>query len=437
MKKRIMYLLMGMSVMAMVGGCGKTPETEEPQNVIETEQVSQELDSGGKKITITWLNHMQEEGKKAWVEFVVKKFEEENPNIKVNVETVGADSYVTILQTKIASDDAPAVFDLYTNEDVRMYNESGYLYDLSDIENVKNVEEQLLPSGQIGGVQLAVPMETSGYGVFYNKAIFEQYGISEPKTLTELYQICELLQGKGIQPFAAPMAELWALKLYVSTVNDLLTVQSDTDWYVKKEKLESNFKDDEKFKQAMEVYYSLKPYWGDDPFGTSWDNAQDLVANGKAAMLIHGSWAVDGILSKNPDCNVGIFPIPVSEHASDAKIIKEPGTMLACFKCDDPEVQEAGARLFNTIFSEEAQKNYAEGAKQIPAVTGAYEMLEPLKIIMEYPEEQSFVKSGISQFTNEYSDLFYETVSEVSMNDTLDMEVLCNELDKQFSVLVK
>lgn len=441
MRKIFMFLGACAVTVGMLAGCQNTSEVKEGQS--ETKQTEALIKENGgekadgKKITITWLNHMQEEGKKAWVEFVVKKFEEDNPNIKVNVETVGADSYVTVLQTKIASDDAPAVFDLYTNEDVKMYQESGYLYDLAGIENVKNVDEQLLLSGQVDGVQLGIPMETSGYGVFYDKNIFEKYELSEPKTLSELYQICEILQAENIQPFAAPMGEQWALALYARTVNDLISVQPDKEWYVKKARLENSFKSDDNFKKAMEIYFSLKPYWGDDPFGTSWDNAQDMIATGKAAMLIHGSWAVDGILSKNPDCNIGIFPMPVSENAADAKMIKEPGTMMVCFKSDDPDILEASAKLFNTIFSAESQKNYAEGAKQIPAVSGKYNMLEPLKMIMEYPEEQSFVESGVQKFTNEYEDIFYETISAASMNDTLDADLLCDELDRQFSVLVK
>lgn len=442
MKRKTAYLLIAAMVAGMLSGCGKTPDvqqeaagTEQPQE--ETAETVQDTANDNKEITITWLNHMQEEGKKAWVEFVVDKFETENPGIHVNVETVGADSYVTVLQTKIASDDAPAVFDLYTNDDVKMYNESGYLYNLDSVENVKKVDEQLLLSGQVNGVQLGVPMETSGYGVFYNKDIFEQYDLEEPRTLSDLYGICETLSADGVQPFAAPMGEQWALALYARTVNDLISVSPNKEWYEKKTKLEENFKDDENFKKAMEIYFSFKPYWGEDPFGTSWDNAQNMVATGEAAMLIHGSWAVDGILSKNPDCNIGIFPMPVSENEADARMIKEPGTILVCYQSEDAAVQEAGAKLFNTIFSEESQKNYAEGAKQIPAVAGEYDMLEPLKIIMEYPEEQSFVESGVQKFTNEYENIFYETIMSASMQDTLDVEKLCEDLDNQFSILVK
>lgn len=448
MKKKLAYALAGIMLLSVLGGCGEKTEslTEEQGTQTEVKQEPEEKQADtakeasvdtGKQITITWLNHMQEAGKKAWVEFVVSKFEEENPNIKVNIETVGADSYITVLQTKIASDDAPAVFDLYTNDDVKMYHESGYLYDLVDIESIKKIDEQLLLSGQINGVQLGVPMETSGYGVFYNKDIFDEYGITEPKTLTELYDICETLKEKGMQPFAAPMSEQWALALYARTVNDIISVMPDKDWYVKKTKLSENFSDDEDFKKAMEIYASFKPYWGNDPFGTSWDNAQDMVANGNAAMLIHGSWAVDGILSKNPDCNIGIFAMPVSDEANNAKMVKEPGSILVCFKNDDPEIQEAGAKLFNAIYSEESQKNYAEGAKQMPALAGNYDMLEPLKMIMDYPEEQSFMESGVQKFTNEYEDIFYEAIAAASMEETFDVEKLCTQLDKQFSAIAK
>ena len=39
-----------------------------------------------------------------------------------------------------------------------------------------------------------MPTENNIEGIFYNKEIFEQYNLKEPKTVDELLQICAMLK---------------------------------------------------------------------------------------------------------------------------------------------------------------------------------------------------------------------------------------------------
>ncbi|MCD7735550.1 MAG: extracellular solute-binding protein [Lachnospiraceae bacterium] len=387
------------------------------------------------EVTLTWLSHYQEEGKLAWVENCVALFEEAYPNVTVNVEVVDADSYDTILQTKLASDDAPSIFDLSSNYDVGVYQEAGHLADLSDLECLDNVDPDLLLEGQIDGVQYGVPIEMSGYGVFYNEEVFEEYGLSVPTTVSELTEICEVLMENGVQPFAAPFAEQWAFAYYLRCIVDITCVKEDNDWFADKMSLESSFSDDEVFKESVETFFSFHEYWGDDPFGTSWDDAQQMVANGEAAMCVHGSWAVDGFLSYNADCQIGVFAMPVSEDSSDCAMIKEPGQQLVLYNNSDEAEMEAAYNFYNMIYSEEFMTEYAEGAHQMPSVTGEYDMLEALQTIVDYPEDQSFVESGLTTFTSEYEDAYYELLTNYSMGDTFDVDGFCEDLDAAFAAI--
>ena len=120
----------------------------------------------GDTITLTWLNHYAEAGKQAWLQSVKEQFEAKYDNVVLNIETVDtADNHKTILQTKLASDDAPAIFDLASNADLAIYNESGYLADLSDFECLNNVNADLLKEGVVDGKQLGIPIELSGYAI--------------------------------------------------------------------------------------------------------------------------------------------------------------------------------------------------------------------------------------------------------------------------------
>lgn len=387
------------------------------------------------EITLTWLNHYQEEGKKAWIEKCKEIFEAKYPNVTLNLETVGADSYYTVLQTKLASDDAPAIFDLGNNNEISIYHEAGHLADLSGQPYLEGVDAGLAIEGQIDGVQYGTPVEMSGYGVFYNEEIFEEYGLNIPTTLSELTAVCETLTENGIQPFAAPFAEQWAFRYYFRAVVDIVCVKDDHNWYADKMSLASNFADDEEFKEAVETYFSFHEYWGEDPFGTSWEDAQSMIANGEAAMCIHGSWAVDGFLSHNPECKIGVFPMPVSEDAADCIMIKEPGQQLVLYNNADEAEMEAAYNLYNTIYSEECMAVYAEEAHQMPSVTGTYNLLPALKTITEYPEEQSFGQGGVKVYTQEYEDAFLELLANASMGDAIDVEALCADADAAFAAI--
>ena len=56
--------------------------------------------------------------------------------------------------------------------------------------------------GQVDGVTYMTPSALGdAYGVYYNKDIFDQVGITEePKTWMELLAVCQKLKDAGIQP---------------------------------------------------------------------------------------------------------------------------------------------------------------------------------------------------------------------------------------------
>ncbi len=441
--KKTSLLVCAAMCTVMIAGCGKgsqqAADTQEANVTAEDEKT----DAGeaaaaadtGEKVTITWLNHYQEDGKKAWVEHCKEVFESKYPDVTLNIETVGADSYSTILQTKLASDDAPAIFDLTNNYEISVYDDAGHLADLTGQPSLELIDQDLLLEGQVDGAQKGVPIEMSGYAVFYNEDVFAQNGVEVPTTLAELKEVCEALTEKGIQPFAAPFAEQWAFRYYLRAVTDITCLMQDYNWYADKMDLKSSFSEDEAFKKAVETYFSFHEYWGDDPFGTSWEDAQSMLANGEAAMCIHGSWAVDGFLSHNPDCNVGVFPMPVSENAADTIMIKEPGQQLVLYNNENTAEMEAAYNLYNTIYSPECMAPYAEKAHQMPSVPGDYDMLPALKTIMEYPADQSFMESGITVYTREYEDAFLEILVNYSMGDTFDMDGFCKDVDAAFAAI--
>ena len=84
MKRRWIGICMGIVMLtAALAGCSK-PEAESEGSESSADVSGAE----SKKVEITWLHHFQEEGIKAWMEEMITSFEEENPDINIEMENV-------------------------------------------------------------------------------------------------------------------------------------------------------------------------------------------------------------------------------------------------------------------------------------------------------------------------------------------------------------
>lgn len=94
-----------------------------------------------KNVTITWMKNTGQDTDTQWEDEMAKKFMEENPNIKVDIQRLAFDNYVTSVQTKIASGDAPDL--MYVEGDLlKSFAKNGYLTDLSNEEFMKNFDKK-------------------------------------------------------------------------------------------------------------------------------------------------------------------------------------------------------------------------------------------------------------------------------------------------------
>lgn len=384
---------------------------------------------------ITWMHRFDEEGTIAWAEQAAAKFMEANPDVKVNVEMTPTDSYEQVLKTKIASDDAPMIYMLDNRSRYMEYAEANRLYDMTGLEGLENVDETMLANGNIDGAQYAIPLDVNAYGVHYNKAIFEEYGLEVPTTYSELRNVCEVLSENGITPFAVGLATTFCVE-FMEELNIYPVVGQDPNWFTDKMALTSSFSEDEAFKEAVEAILSFKEYWGDDPFGTDWDGVQDMLANGEAAMLVNGSWTVGGVLQKNPDCNLGIFAMPTSEDPSGAILVKKPGAGLCIYNTEDEKKLDAAKRFMSYLISEEAANDYATMGFKMSTVKGVdFSFSEALMDTQKYEGDQIWTNAEITTFLSEYDSIFWEEFTNLFMEEEPDVDAFCEALDSDFAAI--
>ena len=141
-------------------------------------------------------------------EALAEQYEKANPDVKINIETVGGGSdYGAALKSKFSSGNEPTIYNVGGPEDVEIWKDK-----LADLSDTKAADAAL--DGTLAGVTTddgiyGLPYNVEGYGVLYNKAIFEKAGIdaAEIKTLDDLEAAAKTLdEKKGELGIDAPFA---------------------------------------------------------------------------------------------------------------------------------------------------------------------------------------------------------------------------------------
>lgn len=128
--------------------------------------------------TVRYQNFSANDGHEKDLGRIVKAFEKEHKDIKVEVETLPFADYFTKLQTAVAGNTVADTFEL-NYENFVTYAENGSLAPLKDIKG-DVYQKTLFDAFNRDGVQFGVPTSFSDVVLFYNKSLFEKAGVEPP-----------------------------------------------------------------------------------------------------------------------------------------------------------------------------------------------------------------------------------------------------------------
>lgn len=255
---------------------------------------------------------------------IIALYEDENPNVLVQLEAVAGRDYYTRLLTQLAAEAAPDVMQI-GDDAVPSFVEQGAFVSLDTYLDADFDPGIYLPGllepGQIDGTQYLLPKDYSTVAVYYNKTIFDTYGVDYPQegwTWDDLLSIAlDLTQDTDGDN--AP--DIWGVQLpgtwttgfeyWVAAAGGQL-ISEDGKKFV-------GFMDSEEVINAVTFYadlynrYRVAPPPADlNSFGGG--NAE--FANGKAAMYIFGRWPQSSFL-ENPNIDLGVAPAPANEQRAN------------------------------------------------------------------------------------------------------------------------
>ncbi|WP_226527648.1 ABC transporter substrate-binding protein [Metabacillus niabensis] len=327
-------------------------------------------------------------------EAVAKQYEEANPGVKINIQTVGGgEDYGAALRSKFASGDEPAIFNIGGPTDVIDWEDS-----LADLSSSKAADAAL--EGTLDGVTkdeqvLGLPFNQEGYGLIYNTEIFEKAEINpaDIKDMASLEAAVKTLDEKkselGLEAvFALPAKETWVTGLHLS--NAFISPEFDGNVTSAFEAKTIDFK----YGEAMKNFIDLQSKHSVQPV-VSLDYSQqveELFSTGKVAMIQQGNWvygSIAGIDEELANNKVGILPIPVPGYKENAVPVGVP-MYWAVNKNKDEKVIEESTKFLDWLYtSDEGKEVVIKDFKFVPAYEGydASLISDPLsKQIYEYAE---------------------------------------------------
>lgn len=287
----------------------------------------------------------------------LKYLDELLPNIEIEFEFVSTDNFDNVLNSQLQAGEGPDIIEV--GGQTKLLAKAGYLLDLSDQEFIKKYTDSGLQAYTVDGGIYAEPLQSWFEGIFYNKKIFEENGISIPKTWDEFIEIHKTLEEKGIkaQTMGAQSYEPM-MKQSIALVNNMF--YSDSANMAFDESFnEGEGKLEEAWLPAVQEWYKIieEGCLNAEMLGLSYDQALDEFATEKAAMWECGPWAVETILSKNPDIEFGMFPIPGTDAEQPGWLVGGPGSAWAV-NAKSEHIEEV-LQVLEATSTEEAQQALA------------------------------------------------------------------------------
>lgn len=319
---------------------------------------------------------------------IIKKFEAEHKDIKVDLSYIGRLDTDLVLPPRLQGNNPPDVM-MVDMPLVKIWGQAGLLTDYGkDSEWYDRVTPGLKESITSDDRAFILPLEVIGMGMFSNTDLLKKAGIEKaPITLDELKSACKALDKKGINPMIFTGG-------YPSSLFVIETGLSQTT--NKPEELgtgEKTFVEDKAFSGALDTVRELidarcfdpKKQAGLDP----WSTALNEFQGGKFAMMPQGAWNI-AAFNKIEGLNYTFGPIPAANGTGIAADLFGVGWAIAA-----KSKKQDAARLFSEYFTktENLQLLLDDESAYSPFTDGANGMHELAK-----PYDTARANGGIVNF---------------------------------------
>ena len=245
---------------------------------------------------------------------VAENYMKENPNVIIDVQLIPTEQFKTIIQAKFAANDAPDIFPVFNEPQTYEYFSNGYIADLS---KMTKIIRRMNPGADSplrteDGKLFALPVEVQLIYAYYNRDMFKASGLTIPKTWDQFLSVCKTLKEKGLVPIALGHKDSWVTQMIPYALSASLVHHKDPKFLKLAMQAKAKYADNPGWQDIMRKYKELitAGYIQDGSLSTSFEQALQMFATGKAGITVNGTWAMGTINDMKPQFAVGGFPVP-------------------------------------------------------------------------------------------------------------------------------
>jgi raffinose/stachyose/melibiose transport system substrate-binding protein len=271
--------------------------------------------SAGKLTIESWRN----DDATIWKEKIIPAFQAKHPDITVDFTAYAPKEYDAALNARLEGGTAGDIITCRPfDRSLKLY-EKGFIASLNDLPSMASFSDVAKSawSTDDGKTTFCVPMASVIHGFIYNKDIFKELGLSEPKTEEEFFAVLDKIKADGkYVPLVMGTNDTWEA--------GTMGFQNIGPNYWKGEEGRKKLIDgtakftDPEYVNTFTALAKWAPYMGDGYKAQTYPDSQNLFGLGKGAIYPAGSWDISTFRGQNVP--MGAFKPPLPAGATDCYI---------------------------------------------------------------------------------------------------------------------
>jgi raffinose/stachyose/melibiose transport system substrate-binding protein len=315
MKQVIAILLCALLSVTLLSACGNpsaVTSTNSDQSVSTPESAQPEATAQTEPVTISWLAQTDTMRTDAFWQQIINDFESKNPAIKIKWSTYpDVNTKLDYIKTLFASGQMPDV--VFSGlED--LYKVDGALMELPE-DVCSNFQDAALykMNGKTDAVAFSKLIMQN---MFYNKNIFEKYGLKAPNSWEEFVNICKTLKDNGVTPLVSG-AQAESVNMIINPMMNAFLYDISPDYAEKLASGAIKF-DGPEITDIISKYVDLwnSGYYYDGSKSIDIQQSFDVFDKGNAAMTCSLSIYAKQLQDNANNFDVGWFPVPGPKTAN-------------------------------------------------------------------------------------------------------------------------
>jgi len=331
----------------------KADTTAAATDAIATTAAETTADFAGKELSIMvsqgWMD--------SYYDGIIARFEAQY-GVTVDLQTIPADQYDDLLQSKLTSGTATDIFWIQSNpfaiESV-LVDPASYCMDFTGEAWADVIPAERIPSCSVGDKLYGLMLWTNSpeYVMMYNKTLFTELGITTtPTSYAELLADCKTIAAANITPWFIPGADGWQTQLAFFQIGGVYE-QTQPGLFDGLNNNTATFAGNAKMLEVLAQMKELNDlgYLGEDWIGTDSTNMANMFSDRTIAMAMANPGYINQVKTETGSTDeYGLFLIPLGDNQTYPTNPSGP-IMMGNKNSENPELVKA---FFNFVTTDQS-----------------------------------------------------------------------------------